>query len=132
MQLEWDTSGLKRVVNAKARRGVAAAGFVIENKVRELLRQPGSGAIYTRRGVQHQASAPGEPPATDMAQLINSLFTEVSGISYGFRARTVANTEYAYELQVGNEKMAARPYMDVALREGFPDAMNAFRAAAAR
>lgn len=132
MRLEWDTAGLKREVNRKARAGVAAAGFVVENAVREELRKPGSGRIYRRRGVQHQASAPGESPATDTAQLINSLFTEISGISYGFRARTVANTEYAYELQVGNEKMAARPYMDVALRNAFPEAMNAFRAAAAR
>lgn len=33
--------------------------------LKRLLSEPGSGRVYTRRGVEHQASAPGEPPAVD-------------------------------------------------------------------
>jgi len=53
---------------------------------------PKTGRLYRRGNVEHQASAPGEAPATDIGTLANSLVVkrvakltrEIWGILYGF------------------------------------------------
>lgn len=59
--------------------GVKKAALVLERKLKEKLSQPGSGRIYrARKGRgQHQASAPGEPPAPDLGDLRKSIGQEV-------------------------------------------------------
>lgn len=70
------------------------AGLVLETKIKERLSHPGSGRLYKSRGVSsrlarkgtkrrakqlHQASAPGEPPASDIGELRRTIGREPVG-----------------------------------------------------
>ena len=73
-----------------------------------IMNPPKSGRIYRRGNVVHQASAPGEAPATDTGNLVNSAYTKKLGDSdyeTGFTA------EYAAALEFGTARMAPRPYL---------------------
>ena len=74
---------------------------------------PKSGKIYKHGKVAHQASAPGEAPATDIGQLYDSFSTKRDGAE----ARVDVHSEYAEALEFGSSKMAARPYLRPAMDE---------------
>jgi phage gpG-like protein len=96
----------------------------VESEVKKEMAAPKSGRRYRRGGGMHQASAPGEAPAVDLGQLINSIqirdesdLTSVVG----------TNVEYATALEYGTRKMAPRPvWRPVAerLRKPFVDAIT--------
>lgn len=74
---------------------------------------PKSGRIYKRRGVVHQASAPGEPPASDTGTLVQR-----SGTEYDHTRLTgavVFRSSHALPLELGTETMEPRPYLRPAL-----------------
>ena len=85
---------------------------------------PKSGRIYQRGNVTHQASAPGEAPATDTGMLVNSAYTKkVADADYetGFTA------EYAAALEFGTAKIEPRPYLRPAVeavKKAFIDAIK--------
>jgi hypothetical protein len=91
-----------------------------------IMNPPKSGRIYRRGNVAHQASAPGEAPATDTAALVGSAYTEKLGDSdyeTGFTA------EYAAHLEFGapNAHIAPRPYLRPAVeavKKAFIDAIK--------
>jgi len=91
-----------------------------------IMNPPKSGRIYRRGNVVHQASAPGEAPATDTGNLVNSAYTKKLGqadYETGFTA------EYAAHLEFGapNAHIAPRPYLRPAV-EAVRDAfMSAIR-----
>lgn len=74
---------------------------------------------------QHQASAPGEPPAVDTGNLINSGYAMQKRLGLwevGFTA------EYAAPLEYGTARIAPRPFLRPALeayRQMFYDALRA-------
>lgn len=73
-----------------------------------IMNPPKSGRIYRRGNVAHQASAPGEAPATDTGNLVNSAYTKkLADADYetGFTA------EYAAALEFGTPKIEPRPYL---------------------
>jgi len=88
---------------------------------------PKTGRIYMKGkhgDIAHQASAPGEPPAMDTSNLINSGFAErraEADWEAGFSA------EYALPLEFGTPKVAPRPFLRPTVeqrREGFIDMMT--------
>lgn len=89
-----------------------------------IMNPPKSGRIYKRGNVTHQASAPGEAPATDTGNLVNSAYTKQLGradYETGFTA------EYAAHLEFGTAKIEPRPYLRPAV-EAVRDAfMSAIR-----
>jgi phage gpG-like protein len=98
----------------QAGQAVRATAFGIQGRAQASMQGPKSGRVYTRSGGVHQASAPGEAPAVDTGNLINSLQVEV-------RAQTSAavytNVEYAPVLEYGGAKMEARPFLTPAARD---------------
>lgn len=103
---------------ARARRGaergiVAATEDVRNEALRLILDTPKTGRIYRRRGVEHQASAPGEAPANDTGRLVNSIRTTYDLPT--LVGRIVASTAYAAFLEYGTSRMEPRPYMRPAL-----------------
>lgn len=74
---------------------------------------PKTGRVYPRPGgKRHQASAPGEAPATDTGNLVNSIGMRPAGKdSYAVFARA----KYALGLEVGTARVAARPFLVPAL-----------------
>ena len=89
-----------------------------------IMNPPKSGRIYRRGNVAHQASAPGEAPATDTGNLVNSAYTKKLGDSdyeTGFTA------EYAAALEFGTAKIEPRPYLRPAVeavKKAFLDAIK--------
>ncbi len=85
---------------------------------------PKTGRIYKRGNVQHQASAPGEAPATDTGNLVNSGYARRQQRCLWWVGFTA---EYATALEYGTPKMLPRPYLRPAIehyREAFHQAIK--------
>jgi hypothetical protein len=126
----WNQDEFMRRVRAGALTGLSDWIGIVENEaVRLIMEPPKTGKIYSRRGVQHQASAPGEAPASDTGRLVNSRRTEL--IAGSLRARLNFSTAYALPLELGTKRMEPRPYARRALAETEQQGLAAFRAAIA-
>lgn len=78
----------------------------------------GGGRIYIRRGRTHQASAPGQMPATDTGNLAGSMQHELDrskGVGYYY-----TSVEYAPYLEYGTTRMLARPFLTPAAERARP------------
>jgi hypothetical protein len=96
---------------AAVERGVRAATIDAKGLLIGILSQPGTGREYQRKTVTHTASAPGEPPAPDTGRLRNSTQSEVLAMPDGALGIVSVNTEYAAALELGTDKIAARPFI---------------------
>ena len=89
-----------------------------------IMNPPKSGRIYRRGNVAHQASAPGEAPATDTGALVNSAYTKkLADADY----ETGFTVEYAAALEFGTAKIEPRPYLRPAVeavKKAFLDAIK--------
>lgn len=95
----------------------------VRNEVITLvLETPKTGRIYTRRTVEHQASAPGEPFANDTGDTINHL-KGADGIDFtdGGLTGIVKGNENHARLEFGTRKMEPRPTMRPALANRKPN-----------
>lgn len=104
---------VERVRQALASSIVRGTEGVREEAISLILDTPKTGRIYRRRSIEHRASAPGEPPASDTGRLVNSIRTDYDFGS--LRGTVEASTDYAAYLEFGTSRMAARPYMRPAL-----------------
>jgi len=96
--------------------GLKAAGLLVQNRARELVQKgPKSGKVYTRRGRRHQASAPGEAPATDTGNLVRNIVmdTEPANGSIDIVSRAIQS----FWLELGTRLMAPRPFLLRSLTE---------------
>ena len=70
-----------------------------------------SGKTYTRNGMSHQSSAPGQPPANDTGELIDSIKVEKRKNT----STVKIDADYAGYLEYGTSKMRPRPFILPAL-----------------
>lgn len=116
MTLSWDHGPALNRLRQGAQQGVIAATEMVHAEgTRRIANPPKTGRIYIRRGVAHQASAPGQSPATDTGALIASGSTR-----YDFAGTSLAgwanwSAFYAPYLEFGTIKMAPRPFARPAL-----------------
>lgn len=116
MTLRWHGAELLARVRQGAMQGVVEGIGIVERRaVSLILDTTKSGRVYRRRGVEHQASAPGEPPASDTGTLVNA--RRIDLIPERLAARLVFWAKYAIYLQFGTAKMGPRPWADRALNE---------------
>lgn len=132
MEIKVEIDGLQRIDRASnaARKAIAEeigkGLFAVAKKVegeakRSILNGQKSGRIYQRRSVTHQASAPGESPASDTGRLVNS----INGTVETAKAEAVVKAgsgavKYARMLEFGTSKMAARPFFFPAVEKSRP------------
>lgn len=104
------TAGIRKAI---MRGLMTAAGEVRNTAMESIINGPKTGIVYHRRGVAHQASAPGEPPAADIGTLHNSitLRPDIKGLAVYVNA----GAKYAAALEYGTRKMEARPFLRPAL-----------------
>ena len=110
--------GLSRKMEEAVMAGLFSAGLDIERDAKESVRQKGTGRIYKRGGVMHQASSAGNPPATDTGRLLNSITTvqkTQEGVIEVKAGGGKSQVKYAAMLEFGTSKMAERPFMRPAL-----------------
>lgn len=103
-------------IKAGALKGVVAGTeLVFETATAKIAEPPKTGRIYRRRGVEHQASAPGEAPATDVGTLIQSGSTGYDAEEVVGRANWSA--KHAPFLEFGTARMDPRPFARPSLDE---------------
>lgn len=110
MALKGTITANRAAVRAAVMRGVVRATEAIrEEAVSLILNTPKTGRVYRRNGVEHTASAPGEPPASDTGELVNSLKTvyDASKLS----GTVVASAPHAPHLEYGTRNMEPRPFL---------------------
>lgn len=114
MPVNWNGDEVARRVRSAAMTGViAGTELVKETAIKSIQSGNKSGRIYQRRGITHQASAPGEPPASDTGRLVQSTQTQFdTGELLG---QVVFRTAYAAPLEFGTSRIEPRPYARPAL-----------------
>lgn len=86
---------------------VKAVALAVNGDVKKAIqRGPKTGIIYTRGSIEHQASAPGEAPATDTGTLVSSIYYEQDN---PLEATVGSRLAYAYALEFGTLRMEPRP-----------------------
>ncbi len=136
MAVTWEPAEALARIRAGAMKGVVAATeLVLERATVKIMSGPKTGRIYRRRGVVHQASAPGEAPANDLSSLALSgaafYSTEaptdpVIAVNAAGEAnlapdvlvgRVNWSSDHAAPLEFGTEKMDPRPFARNTLEE---------------
>ncbi len=102
---------LPRAIRRGVLQALSAIALVLQNRCRAALqRGPKTGRVNRKStGVIHQASAPGEFPATDTGTLVRSVLGEVKKTT--LEAVLSASTIYAKWLELGTRKMLPRPFL---------------------
>lgn len=132
MEFKVDIEGVDKLLKASDRvkaelareleKGLYASALRVEREAKISITNGGkTGRVYQRRTVSHQASAPGEPPASDTGRLVNSFASYVNKLSQekieSFVVAGRGVVRYARMLEFGTTKMAPRPYMMPALEK---------------
>lgn len=109
MSVTWNGPHVVDVVRAATVQGLHRGVEDVANEaVSLILNTPKTGRVYRRGGVAHQASAPGEAPASDTGQLVNSVSTSVDesrlsgNVNFG--------SDHAAAMEYGTSRVAPRPY----------------------
>jgi HK97 gp10 family phage protein len=95
-----------------------AAQAIRGNAQKSIQSGPKTGRVYEKYKPSrtHQASAPGQAPATDTGILWNSIVANISGKT----AEVIANAEYAAPLEFGTSRIQPRPFMIPAMEKERP------------
>ncbi len=105
-----------------------AASIVLVDLIKQILSQPGSGRVFVRRGIRHQASAPGEPPAADTGNLRSKIGFQIKApgrIGIG----VAAGAPYWKFLEFGTRFIDPRPFLRPAIALGNAAMIDVARAA---
>jgi hypothetical protein len=125
---DFDAKGIEKDVMKGVDQGLTLLTLSLQKRIRKKLSKEGSGRWYFRGrngSKAHQASAPGEPPAADSGNLMNSwqAAKKVAPKTAGknrvlrmFPANVGSAVQYGWFLEMGTSKMLARPYLDPAMQ----------------
>ena len=115
---------------------------LVKEARRSIIRGPKSGRLYRvpGRSRRHRASAPGQPPATLSGALQRTIDFQITGsdsMEFGSRpqpgnAFQKRTKDYAKHLELGTNKMQARPYLKPAVRKINRNGRKHFEAELAR
>jgi len=113
--------------------------MAVRAKAIELIMEPKHGRIYTtyfytdkqgrirpvgKRWKPHQASAPGEPPAQDTGELVQSIAIEVS--EDGREGAVGTDKEHGKYMELGTSKVEPRPWLVPAFEQSEDEIKNIF------
>lgn len=125
-KVDWNATPALMAIAQAANVGVFRGTEAVRNTAVEKINSPPkTGREYRRRGVVHQASAPGEAPATDTGRLAGSARTEYD--RQQLAGRVIFSTAYAAALEFGTERMAPRPFLRKSLAENREAIRDAIR-----
>lgn len=112
--VQWNGSALLAKIKGATLVGISRGTEAVREEATSLmLNSPRSGRIYRRRGVEHKASGPGEPPAPDTGNLIRNIQTRIDPAK--LTGNVNFGTVYSRYLEYGTAKMAPRPFARPAL-----------------
>lgn len=132
------TRQLKRLTPAVAaevsKQIIKGATMIQADAVQSIQRGPNTGRIYDKgKGITHQASAPGEAPASDTGNLARRIEIRLSTnkLQADIGVTNLLFTPYARVLELGGKFIEKRPYMKPAFDKNIK-AINAAISAAVR
>lgn len=119
---------IQAAVQKEIKKALYSSAQEVANEAKRSIKGGGkSGRIYThylftkngrimigrKRDEPHQASAPGEAPATDSGRLVNSIIARMNTVSgeEAFVYIPKSTVKYATLLEFGTSKMAPRPFL---------------------
>jgi len=117
---------VKSVNNVLAEGALRIEGEMVES----IQKGPKTGRRYKRGQVFHQASSPGQAPASDTGTLANrSISTRKTrkGRSYFIGVNKGGGLKYAKSLEFGTRKMAPRPFVRPAFKKWEPKIKKVLR-----
>mgnify|MGYP003109191431 CR=1 FL=1 len=119
----------KEVVHGAKGRMQSSVQLVRKTAVESIQRGVKTGETYKKYNPKrtHTASAAGQPPATDTGFLVQNITTDVRSQGTKVIGEIIASTPYAKALEFGTRKMAARPYLNPALRKNKKKIQRKFR-----
>lgn len=106
-----------RLMPNRARRVVRETALLVETDIKLAMQSSRGGRAYRRGGKMHIASAPGQAPAIDASNLIESIRIEHES---GPTSHVNVGADYAEHLEFGTSKMAARPSVGPAMEKNRP------------
>lgn len=92
-------------------RDLLRRGIQVERRVQQMIHMHGTGRVYVRRGRVHQASAPGEPPASDTGLYAATIGQQLERDAQGLIEKVGTNDKRGPWLELGTRRMAARPHL---------------------
>ena len=111
MAFDWRGEEFAARIRVGAEKGMVDATELVREEMIRLIRDPPkSGKIYRRRGVRHQASAPGEAPANWTGHLVASISTDYNFAENNLIGNINVSAKYAGYLEFGTRKMMPRPF----------------------
>jgi len=125
VKLDFNVDAAVQKIGGNVVRGVRAATAQADAEIAVMYSHPGTGRFYGN----HQASAPGEPPAPDTGMLRARRFQDVAIVGNEVVGRVVVNSAQAAALELGTDRIAPRPALRRAVVEGWNRIMKAFKAA---
>jgi len=108
----------KKLQNNKVLSLVKLATIMVEKTAQESIKAGGTGKLYQKYNprVEHRASAPGQPPATDSGFLGQNITINVKTKTDGtVIGQIVSAAPYSKALEFGTVNMQPRPFMQPAL-----------------
>ena len=122
-QLQQKFAKLRDLSPTLAKEEVMAGVLDIQRIAKRHIKEHGKGRKYTLRGVTHQASAPWDPPATNLGGLATRLSAADAiqqhdqGLVASFGPRNYPIASY---LEFGTSKMKPRPFLFRSFEEARP------------
>lgn len=116
--IEFDETAIEELLTdpmGPVGRDLERRALNVEVAAKRLLSTPGTGRVYRRRSVLHQASAPGQPPAVDTGYLRASVDHKVGTDAEGLYADIGTEVDYGLYLEQGTRYMQPRPWLKPAL-----------------
>jgi HK97 gp10 family phage protein len=132
--------GMGGRADREAQKALEMAALIVRNDaVQSIQKGPKTGRLYIRgaskkgrrRKITHQASAPGQPPATDTGMLASNI-TFYGRAGARPTAFVEAQMHYSRDLEFGTRKMAARPFLAPALQRNRKKVLELVRQAATK
>lgn len=106
--IDWRGDQVMADVDGMVSRRLDAAAIIVVAKAKASMREPKSGVP----GPKRTRSAAGEAPASQLDTLRNSIARDAPS---QLTRRVGTNLDYGLFLELGTKKMAARPWLEVAL-----------------
>jgi hypothetical protein len=114
MPVDWRQDEFIAAVRRGALRGLIIAANDVRNEIlRRILQTAKTGKVYIRRGIEHQASAPGEAPASDTGTLARNITVMVD--PQALTAKINSGAAHSWYLEFGTLTIEPRPHLRVSL-----------------
>lgn len=135
LNIQWNTAAVEALfTDPIGPVGLALEELAVrvETTAEGLVRRPGSGKVYTRHGVAHQAAAPGDPFSAEDNDTLADSIGHVLTVDRGYLVARIGtdNIDGLFQ-EVGTRNMPAHPFLRPALMMVQGASMGDIRGAAA-